>query len=67
MELSDRSEEVSSTLNRSFEGLCVAPMTWGDMLSFSSGSVCLVLASSHFDENDYNRLLEDYRALMAPK
>jgi uncharacterized RmlC-like cupin family protein len=67
VKLSDGSEEVSYTLNRPFEGLYVAPMTWRDLVNFSSGSVCLVLASEHFDEKDYIRSLEDYRALMAPK
>ena len=67
VKLSDGYEEVSYTLNRPFEGLYVAPMTWRDLLNFSSGSVCLVLASAHFDENDYIRSFEDYRALVAPQ
>lgn len=65
--LSDGSEEVSYTLNRPFEGLYVAPMTWRDLLNFSSGSVCLVLASARFDESDYIRSFEEYRALVVPQ
>jgi len=67
VKLSDGSEEVSYTLSRPFEGLYVAPMTWRDLLNFSSGSVCLVLASAHFDESDYIRSFEDYRALVVPQ
>ncbi len=45
-------------LDRPYRGLYVAPMTWRELSNFSSGSVCLVLASAHFDESDY---LRDYR------
>jgi hypothetical protein len=36
-------------------------MTWRELDNFSSGSVCMVLASEHFDEADYIR---DYSAFM---
>jgi oxalate decarboxylase/phosphoglucose isomerase-like protein (cupin superfamily) len=42
-------------LNRSYRALYVPPMQWRDLRNFSSGSVCLVLASEHFDESDYYR------------
>lgn len=42
-------------LNRSYYGLYVCPMIWRELDNFSSGSVCLVLASEHYDENDYYR------------
>lgn len=42
-------------LNRSYFGLYVCPMIWREIDNFSSGSVCLVLASTHFDEADYYR------------
>ncbi len=45
-------------LNRSYIGLYVCPMIWRELSNFSSGSVCMVLASNHYDENDYYR---DYR------
>jgi dTDP-4-dehydrorhamnose 3,5-epimerase-like enzyme len=44
-------------LNRSYKGLYLPPMVWREIDNFSSGSVCLVLASAHFDESDY---LRDY-------
>jgi dTDP-4-dehydrorhamnose 3,5-epimerase-like enzyme len=43
------------TLNRPFYGLLVVPGIWRELNDFSSGSVCLVLASHLYDENDYIR------------
>lgn len=45
-------------LNRSYCGLYIPKLTWRELENFSSGSVCLVLASSYFSEDDYIR---DYR------
>lgn len=42
-------------LNRPYFGLYLAPMTWRILDNFSSGAVCLVLASAEYDENDYIR------------
>lgn len=42
-------------LNRSYKGLYVCPMMWREIDNFSSGSVCMVLASDFFDEDDYFR------------
>jgi glyoxylate utilization-related uncharacterized protein len=42
-------------LNRSYYGLYIPPMIWREIDNFSSGSVCLVLASEHYDEDDYYR------------
>ena len=42
-------------LNRSYFGLYVGPMVWRELDNFSSGSVCMVLASAPFDEGDYIR------------
>ena len=47
-------------LNRSYFGLYVAPMMWREIDNFSSGSVCMVLASDHYDEQDYYRYYEDF-------
>ena len=45
-------------LNRSYYGLHLPPMIWREMDNFSSGAVCLALASEPYDEKDYYR---DYR------
>jgi hypothetical protein len=42
-------------LNRSYNGLFVCPMTWREISNFSSGAVCLVLASNFYDDDDYYR------------
>ncbi len=48
-------------LNRPFQGLLIPPGIWRDLSDFSSGSVCLVLASEKYDESDYIR---DYQAYL---
>ena len=51
-------------LSRSYSGLYICPMIWRYMDNFSSGSVCLVLASSLYDESDYYR---DYERFLAAR
>jgi hypothetical protein len=53
--LDDGIEKKTVHLNRSYYGLYIAPMTWRELDNFSSGSVCLVLASENYDEEDYIR------------
>ena len=53
--LSDGNSERGFHLNRSYYGLYVCPMMWRTLDNFSSGSVCMVLASEPFDESDYIR------------
>ncbi len=47
-------------MNRSYYGLYVCPMIWRELDNFSSGSVCLVLASTFYDESDYYRNYESF-------
>jgi hypothetical protein len=47
-------------MNRSYMGLYVCPMIWRELDNFSSGSVCLVLASNKYDEDDYYRDYQEY-------
>ncbi len=47
-------------LNRSYIGLYLPPMTWRELDNFSSGSVCMVLASEVYDEADYLRDYSDF-------
>jgi hypothetical protein len=51
-------------LNRSYYGLYVAPMMWREIDNFSSGSVCMVLASDYFDEADYFRDYQQFAAVI---
>jgi hypothetical protein len=47
-------------LARSYYGLYICPMIWREMDNFSSGAVCLVLASHYYDELDYYRDYGDF-------
>jgi hypothetical protein len=60
--IDDGRERSTIHLNRSYSGLYLAPMVWREIENFSGGSVCLVLASAHFDESDYIRDYDDYRS-----
>ena len=53
--LDDGHEKETFHLNRSYVGLYVCPMIWRELDNFSSGSVCMVLASNRYDESDYYR------------
>lgn len=48
-------------LNRSYYGLYVPGMIWRKLENFSSGSVCLVLASEPYDADDYHRNYDEFR------
>jgi len=47
-------------LCRSYYGLYVCPMIWRELDNFSSGSVCMVLASNRYDESDYYREYSEF-------
>ncbi len=53
--LDDGCEKKRFHLNRSYYGLYVCPMMWRDLDNFSSGAVCMVLASTRYDKADYIR------------
>lgn len=59
--LNDGREKRSITLNKPNEGLLINPGIWRELNNFSSGSVCLVIASAVFDENDYIREFDDFK------
>jgi len=46
-------------------GLYVPPMQWLDLGDFTQDAVCVVLSSGHYDESDYIREYEQFRALTA--
>jgi len=53
--LDDGKDKKRIHLNRSYRGLYVCPMMWRELDNFSSGAVCMVLASDCYDEDDYFR------------
>ena len=54
-------------LNRSYHGLYIPKMVWREIVNFSSGAVCVVLASTHYDESDYYRDYDEYRRAVEGK
>ena len=58
--LDDGQQKKRFHLSRSYYGLYVCPMIWRELDNFSSGSVCLVLASNLYDEADYYRDYDAY-------
>jgi hypothetical protein len=65
--LDDGQQKQRFHLNRSYYGLYVCPMIWRELDNFSSGSVCLVLASNRYDESDYYRDYQEFlKALRQP-
>ncbi|CAM3522242.1 sugar 3,4-ketoisomerase [Flavobacterium saliperosum] len=59
--LNDGHEEQTVTLNKPFEGLLIANGIWRELKNFSSGAVCLVVASEVFEEADYIRDFEEFK------
>lgn len=61
VELDDGQSKKIFTMNRPYSALYICPMIWREITNFSSGSVCLVLASAKYDEEDYYR---DYKCFL---
>ncbi len=62
--LDDGSTKKMVQLNRPFMGLHILPGIWASEINFSSGSICLVLASHEYSETDY---LRDYNEFISWK
>jgi dTDP-4-dehydrorhamnose 3,5-epimerase-like enzyme len=58
--LDDGFEKKTLLLNKPNIGLHIPTGIWRELQNFSSGSVCLVLASDIFKEEDYIRIYEDF-------
>ena len=62
--LDDGREKKRFHLNRPYYGLYACPMMWRELDNFSSGSVCMVLASNRYAEDDYYRDYDEYLSAM---
>jgi len=60
--LDDGRAQKTIRLEHSDVGLYICPMIWRELLNFSSGAVCFVLASAPYDEEDYFRNHEEFLA-----
>jgi len=54
-------------LDRPYFGVHIVPEIWRELLNFSSGAICLVLASHLYDESDYFRKYEEFRKWKSSK
>ncbi len=63
--LDDGAKKKTFHLNHPFSGLFVCPMMWRMLSNFSSGAVCMVLASDVYDEFDYYRDYEEFLKAVA--
>lgn len=59
--LDDSINKKVVTLNRPDYGLMIVPGIWRELMEFSSGAICLVLASIGYDETDYIREYEEFQ------
>ncbi len=58
--LDDGKNKKKVSLNRSHYGLYICPMIWRELDNFSSGAVCMVIASEYYDEADYIRNYDQF-------
>ena len=58
--LDDGQSKKTVHMDRSYYGLYVCPMIWREINNFSSGAVCMVLASDYYDEQDYYREYNEF-------
>lgn len=58
--LNDGKKQKVFSLNRSYYGLYVPNLVWRSLKNFSTNALCLILASSNYDENDYIRNFDDF-------
>lgn len=65
--LNDSKNKETVTLNKPDKGLLITSNTWRELENFSSGAVCLVLASEQFNEDDYIRNFEDFISYLNTK
>ncbi len=61
--IDDGKNKKTFSLNRPNIGVLMPKGLWRELDNFSSGSICLVLASDIYDENDYIRNYEDFKKL----
>ena len=62
--LNDNKEKRTITLNKPNKGLLIKSNVWRELENFSSGSVCLVISSGEYDEEDYIREFDAFEAFV---
>jgi len=67
VQLDDGFVKKTVMLNQPFRGLFIPPGIWASEVNFSSGAICLVLASHKYDENDYIREYDEFLSFIKNK
>ncbi len=67
VEIDNGFQKETVHLNRAYYGLHIPPMNWAEQKNFSSGSVCLVLASEYYEEADYYRDYDEFISVVKNK
>ncbi|MFT5984523.1 MAG: dTDP-4-dehydrorhamnose 3,5-epimerase-like enzyme, partial [Ulvibacter sp.] len=62
--LNDTKEKRTVTLNKPYKGLLIKSNVWRELENFSSGSVCLVISSGEYEEEDYIREFDEFEAFV---
>jgi|TARA_R110002110_G_scaffold2307_36_gene10698 dTDP-4-dehydrorhamnose 3,5-epimerase-like enzyme len=62
--LNDTKEKRIVTLNKPYKGLLIKSNVWRELENFSSGSVCLVISSGEYEEEDYIRDFDEFEAFV---
>ena len=65
--IDDGNDKQTFHLFQPYQGLLIPPGLWRDLDTFSSGSICMVLASELYDEDDYFRDYEEYSTWKSTK
>ena len=66
VQLDDGKVKKTVMLNQPFRGLHIPPGIWASEVNFSSGAICMVVASTHYDATDYIRSYDQYLNLNNP-
>ena len=61
--LHDGKKEIKYSLNRSYYGLFIPNMLWRRIENFSTNSLALIASSTNYDEHDYLREFDEFKAL----
>lgn len=67
IEIDDGNKKKKVNMNRPTEGIHILPGIWSKEFNYSSGAICLVLASERYTEEDYIRKYSDYKQLYGNK
>lgn len=65
LHLNDGEREITFTLNRANRGVLIPPGVWDSMHNFTTGTVVLALCSDHYEEEDYIRDFDEYKAYVS--